>query len=387
MTGQPVIALRLAGRAQGHHFRMRTGIMVGDGPVKTVGDQLVISDYHSTDRHFSGIGCPLSPLQRLPHPLFILGRVIERGQTSLPDILQSSMHKYSMCSVQSNLNAHMLDSHTGITRIEIADSIIASLRSNQEELRRQWVSPEATTTRHFLLDDLLSEEICEKIYHAFPKDFSHCRQLNSFRERKKTLAKYQGLDPIISEVTYAFQDPGVIEVIEEVTELEALEGDPRLYAGGISIMSEGDFLNPHIDNSHDAKRQRYRRLNLLYYVTPDWQSECGGNLELWDARVRQPREIVSRFNRLVVMATDASSWHSVNPVKVDAARCCVSNYYFSGQSPSGQDYYHVTSFRGRPDQPFRRIWGRIDNRMRQTVATLLGISRGMGEMPDSSQTT
>ena len=32
-------------------------------------------------------------------------------------------------------------------------------------------------------------------------------------------------------------------------------------------MDLGHFLNPHIDNSHDAKRERYRRFNLLYGVS------------------------------------------------------------------------------------------------------------------------
>ena len=82
------------------------------------------------------------------------------------------------------------------------------------------------------------------------------------------------------------------------------------------------------------------------------------------------------FNRLIVMETNASSWHSVNPVTVDAVRCCVSNYYFSKQSPSGEDYYHVTSFLGRPGQPLRRIYGRVDNLLRQFVATRFKISRG-----------
>ena len=36
-------------------------------------------------------------------------------------------------------------------------------------------------------------------------------------------------------------------------------------------MFEGDFLNPHVDNSHDANREKYRRLNLLFYVSPDWK--------------------------------------------------------------------------------------------------------------------
>ena len=52
-----------------------------------------------------------------------------------------------------------------------------------------------------------------------------------------------------------------------------------LYAGGISMMAPGHFLNPHIDNSHDKFRQRYRVLNLLSYVSPDWDQTRGCNLE------------------------------------------------------------------------------------------------------------
>ena len=94
------------------------------------------------------------------------------------------------------------------------------------------------------------------------------------------------------------------------------------------MMFCGDYLNPHIDNSHDAKRKRYRRLNLLYHVSPDWGFDSGGNFELWDESRMSPKTIVSRRNRLVVMETNKTSWHSVSPVNVDGPRCCVSNYYF-----------------------------------------------------------
>jgi Rps23 Pro-64 3,4-dihydroxylase Tpa1-like proline 4-hydroxylase len=36
-------------------------------------------------------------------------------------------------------------------------------------------------------------------------------------------------------------------------------------------MSKGAYLRPHLDNSHDKNRKRYRVVNLLYYVTPDWR--------------------------------------------------------------------------------------------------------------------
>ncbi|WP_206360119.1 2OG-Fe(II) oxygenase, partial [Pseudomonas viridiflava] len=115
-------------------------------------------------------------------------------------------------------------------------------------------------------------------------------------------------------ITYAIQHPDVVAKVSELVGFERITPDPSLYAGGLSMMFEGDFLNPHIDNSHDGTRNLYRRLNLLYYVTPNWSLENGGNFELWDHKVETQKTIVSAFNRLVVMETDKDSWHSVSPV-------------------------------------------------------------------------
>jgi len=59
--------------------------------------------------------------------------------------------------------------------------------------------------------------------------------------------------------------------------------------------------------------------------------------------------LTSKFNRLVVMETNETSWHSVNKVLVETPRCHGSNYFFRKQSPKvDMNYYHVTSFMGRP---------------------------------------
>lgn len=248
-------------------------------------------------------------------------------------------------------------------------------RLKAEGLREAWRTPTGTATHHLIVDDLLPAEEADRIARAFPKD-ARWNQRDTFRERKKTFAKLDSVDPLIGAITDAFHRPAVLEAVREITEIEGLEADPSLYAGGISMMGRGDFLNPHIDNSHDGPRKRYRRLNLLYYVSPGWQLANGGNFELWDERVTRPKVIQSKFNRLVLMETNRLSWHSVEPVRVDDERCCISNYYFSQQSPTGREYYHVTSFLGRPEQPLRRIVGRIDNALRKAVAMATGLSRG-----------
>ncbi len=259
---------------------------------------------------------------------------------------------------------------------DISALIASRIEVDFAQAQHEWANPQNTSTRYFKIDNLLSEKVAREIYDLFPKDSGLWFKRKSFREQKKTFAKLGRLDPLIENVTDAFHDAAVVAAIGKITGLPDLEPDPELYAGGISMMQQGDFLNPHIDNSHDKSRGRYRRLNLLYYVTPGWNPKNGGNLELWDHAVERPVQVDSLFNRLVVMETNKTSWHSVNPVKVSGSRCCVSNYYFSTGSPSKTDYYHVTSFLGRPDQPFRRIYGHIDNRLRQFIAQTIKVSRG-----------
>jgi hypothetical protein len=126
-----------------------------------------------------------------------------------------------------------------------------------------------------------------------------------------------------------------------------------------------------VDNSHDKSRERYRVLNLLYYVSPDWKRPNGGNLELWPEGPKGEQiTIESRFNRLAVMITNKNSWHSVSEVQVDQSRCCVSNYYFSKASPEDTEYFHVTSFRGRPEQRVRDLVLRADIALRMGLRKL-----------------
>lgn len=258
----------------------------------------------------------------------------------------------------------------------IVEMIVNRINEVEKSASEKWKNI-GFHAKYFYIDNLLDDEIANQIYLNFPSNLNRkLNKFNSFRERKKTYTKIDNLDPIIATVTDAFHDDRVIKSIEKITKILNLKPDPTLYAGGLSMMEKNDFLNPHIDNSHDSQKKFFRRLNLLYYISPNWLNEYGGNLELWDHKVNRKITIHSKFNRLVVMNTNKTSVHSVSKVLIDKTRCCLSNYYFSENSPNKNDYYHITSFYGRPEEKLKRLYYKFDNFLRQQLAKNFNVSRG-----------
>jgi len=82
---------------------------------------------------------------------------------------------------------------------------------------------------------------------------------------------------------------------------------------------------------------------------------------------RKLKDAARAKNLTVLMATNDKSYHSVNEVKTDGARCCVSNYYFSPHSPNGYETSHVTYFQARPEQTVRRLVTKVDSDIRTAL--------------------
>lgn len=243
---------------------------------------------------------------------------------------------------------------------ELTTLIVTKLNQNKETLKQQFNTKHPIqVARYFTLDNLLPTEIAENIFANFPKP----NQMHLISMHGKLKLKYSHLkevSTILQNINAAIQDPRVVAVIEEITAIKNQIPDPSRFAGGISTLMKGYFLNPHLDNSHDVDKKHYRTVNVLYYVSPQWCVENGGNYELWDKAIQNRIVVPSLFNRLLVMETNRSSWHAVNPVLCDAPRCCVFNYFFSKQSPENEEYFfNKSSFRARPEQKISRAIERM----------------------------
>lgn len=265
-----------------------------------------------------------------------------------------------------------------MTRKDFADLILQKVIENAPSIKEQYENSK-DKIGYFFVDDLLPSEWANKLYDVFPKPEEMVLK-KSIREDKYIGVQMNQYHPILEEVIYAFQDKRIVEKICEICQIKDAVPDDKLYAGGLSMMSHKQFLNPHLDNSHDKDRQLWRVLNLLYYVTPNWKEEYGGNLELWPNGMRKPQiTIHSKFNRLAVMATHSQSLHSVSPVVFQGNRCCVSNYYFSENPLTPEDTFHVTSFRARPENKTQDWLLRADAWLRMNIRKVF--KKGIKENP------
>lgn len=200
---------------------------------------------------------------------------------------------------------------------------------------------------------------------------------SSFRERKWNYDTNLLSPGAVEDTLELLSHPVIVSLTEDLFGIKELIPDQSLYAGGISLMKAGDFLYPHVDNSHDSAKLLYRRINALYYPCASPEAHSGGDLTLWDNSVSNHMTIETKANRLVLMETNRFSWHSVSEVKVDTFdRYCISTYYFSKFSPGDHEYSHITEFMSPPDRKIARIANLLDNAARTLGFKIWGRGRG-----------
>ena len=92
---------------------------------------------------------------------------------------------------------------------------------------------------------------------------------------------------------------------------------------GSHSMEIGDFLKSHDDDN------RNRRLALVLYLSPDWQSAQGGTLHIVDGTGNESL-VPARYNSLVAFDTRAGTTHYVAPVAEtagDQKRVTIGGWY------------------------------------------------------------
>ena len=171
---------------------------------------------------------------------------------------------------------------------------------------------------HIVIDDFFTPEVAQQLESEFPEFNSPLwYSYDNPIEKKRALNSWDRFPKITYQVFSYLNSGEFLNDLQAMTGLDHLYADIGLHGGGWHAHARGGKLNIHLDYSIHPKLQLERRLNLIVYLSKDWNPAWGGGLQLWshDEARQQPKECIKtvdlKFNRAVLFDTTQNSWHGL----------------------------------------------------------------------------
>jgi Rps23 Pro-64 3,4-dihydroxylase Tpa1-like proline 4-hydroxylase len=236
--------------------------------------------------------------------------------------------------------------------------------NNIEELKKEFTSNQPFP--HIVIENFLTEDCIESVHQDFPEynEKTWWKYENPV-EVKYANDRVSSFSPSIKDVFKALSSSWFIDKMTNLTGIEDLESDPTLHGAGLHMHPRHGRLMMHLDyEKHPKLVDKQRRINIILYLSKDWDIKWNGATELWNYNMTQKisqSDVI--FNNAIVFQTTEESWHGL-PEKIlcpeGVFRKSLAFYYISPQVNKKDDnkfgsdksgYRKKAAFRLRPEDP------------------------------------
>lgn len=214
--------------------------------------------------------------------------------------------------------------------------------------------------KHWVWDAFLAEDTANEVARAFDLvGDSAWRTRSHAHSLKWTLAPPQWMPSAVRETLASLSGPAVTAQLAGIADIKDAVGDPTHVGGGMHQSRPGSKLDIHADFLTHPETGFKRVLNLLIYLSFDYDPAWGGHLELWDDKMRYcATRIEPTFNRAVLFETSPTSFHG-HPEPMGgppwARRNSLALYYYRPYLPGEHVYKGSTNYRARPWEYRQRL--------------------------------
>jgi hypothetical protein len=189
---------------------------------------------------------------------------------------------------------------------------------------------------HLVIDNFLENSLAMQIADEFPSindDFWF--YYNNAVEVKKACDMWCKFPKSIYKTIFELTSKEFVDSLSNLVGKQVW-ADYGLNGGGIHAMGNSGKLNPHLDYNIHPKLGLQRKINLIIYLTKDWDTSWGGAIELWshDEENNKPKQVEVKidctFNRALLFDTTQNSWHGISDqitCPIDKSRNSIAIYY------------------------------------------------------------
>lgn len=164
---------------------------------------------------------------------------------------------------------------------------------------------------------------------------------HEFQMKKRGVAEIDKMPFHLKNLVSYLNSDKFVSYISDLTGKPDLVADPLIIGGGLHETKKGGLLGIHHDfneypNLMDDGETYYRQVNLLLYINAHWESEWGGELELWNKDMSSVNKIIDIVpNRCVIFNIDGAPHGHPNPLNTpsDISRRSIAMYYYSKEVP------------------------------------------------------
>lgn len=186
---------------------------------------------------------------------------------------------------------------------------------------------------HIVIDNFLNESYANELYNLFPCSFDDWYKYENPIEVKYAYDNINNLDEKMKNFFYFLSSDKMVDIFRKITDINDLTFDEYLHGAGLHCHPRSGKLNVHLDYEKHPLSGKERRLNIIYFLTKDWNDEWKGQNELWDKDAKSCSVKTNiRFNRAIIFKTNDISWHGL-PEKIvcpeDQFRKSLAFYYVS----------------------------------------------------------
>jgi Rps23 Pro-64 3,4-dihydroxylase Tpa1-like proline 4-hydroxylase len=165
--------------------------------------------------------------------------------------------------------------------------------------------------------------------------------LNLEVERRVRMVKAQSPEPsgpTARSILDALCTTQFVSFLEELTGIAELKADPTHYWTGLHVSPPGAYQAIHRDFRLHPVTGLFHRLTVLVYLNSDWDSEYGGELELWRSdQSACEKRVAPVAGTVVIFATTYDAIHGISdPIRCPEGRArlsLASDYYTTSPAP------------------------------------------------------
>ena len=213
---------------------------------------------------------------------------------------------------------------------------------------------------HIVIDDFLDTDFLRQLLTEFPDSAGRdC----FFRDQERLKFQFRPDEcqgPLTRMLFAELNSRAFLTFLSKLTGIDGLIADPYFAGAGLHETKSGGHLSIHADFPRHEDMHVNRRLNLLIYLNEAWQEGYGGELELWDKRMRSATQRIRPIlGRAVIFSTARDSFHGhPDPLTcpADRSRRSLATYYYTAGLDQRSIIERTTDFRQRPGTDDKRDW-------------------------------